>query len=553
MYTVRPKRAFKRVVPKQVGRFHHYHKLSAGKLATVPSNGYTGNDMGKAYQFPKVPATAPMPTVWIPELGGGFDSTEIGNWCQSRGFPMPNLTAVGVGGASNSYTGDPQSADVEVELDICNVIGAIFYMFGRPANIVVVFAPNTESGMPEAYQYVLANVKPGDTCSLSWGGPEDTYSASDIQTMEGLLQQLAAKGVTCTFASGDNGPDDGESRLVTDYPGCSAWGVDCGATTITLNSDGSIANQVPWNSGGGASGGGYSKIIAKPQWQTTVWTGKGSFRGEPDCTANGDPATGWDTPFGVIGGTSAVAPFMAAYFAGVNALLLAAGKAPLGLPCPAMYANESSCFTDIVTGSIGNGFPATAGWDTASGLGSVIGTAFAATVLGTALPPTPPPVTPPPVTSPPAQTSLTLAQVVAVIIAETTKLQGLNKGYRIVNLPQFIGQVGSAMAAAVQTSFQGEDMDNVENVETNVKPEINWGPIIQQLPGIIGTVVPVILQILQTLQQMKQPAAHFPGHGPGGGRWPFPGGYYPPPAGYYPPPYPGYPYYPPPAGTVVTG
>jgi kumamolisin len=443
-----------RVLAKPTGVFHHYHRLSLGKLATVPSNGYTGANMAKAYGFPSVPTTAPMPTVWIPELGGGFDSTEIANWCKSHSFPMPNLMAVGVGGATNSYTGDPQSADVEVELDIVNVIGTLAYMFGstRPANITVVFAPNTESGMPEAYQYVLANAKPGDTCSLSWGGPESSYSSSDIQTMESLLQQLAVKGITCTFASGDNGPDDGTSIPVTDYPGCSAWGVDCGATTITLNSDGSIANQVPWNSGGGASGGGYSKIIARPNWQSSVGVANG-YRGEPDCCANGDPATGWDTPFGVVGGTSAVAPFMAAYFAGVNALLLAAGKPPLGLPNALMYANEATCFTDVVTGSIGNGFPATTGWDTASGLGSIKGQAFASVALGgtaPAPPPTPPVPTSPPAPPPtPLPTGLSLAQVGAVMVKECQRLEANNPGIGIVHRPSFIAAVGQDLFNAI--------------------------------------------------------------------------------------------------------
>ena len=489
MYNVRPKThgALPHVVSN--GKFTTYHFRAVGKLATVPSTGYTGADMGKAYQFP-VGITAPMPTVWIPELGGGFDSTEIGNWCKSRGFPMPNLTAIGVGGATNSYTGDPQSADVEVELDICNVIGAISYMFGsKPANIVVVFAPNSESGMPEAYQYILANAKPGDTCSLSWGGPEDTYSSSDIATMESLLQQLATKGVTCTFASGDNGPDDGESKPVTDYPGCSAWGVDCGATTIVLNSDGSLYSQVPWNSGGGASGGGYSKIIYRPAWQNGL-INSGEFRSEPDCVANGDPATGWDTPFGVIGGTSAVAPFMAAYFAGVNALLMAAGKAPLGLPNALMYANEAGCFTDIVTGSIGNGFPATVGYDTASGLGSILGTAFATVAAGGAPIPVPPALPP----TPPS--GITLAQVITIISAELTKLESLNTGYAFVHKATFIAQVGAAIETYVTSQLGGSAAQRA----------INWGPIEAQLPTIINALLPIIINIIQSQQGQAQPA-----------------------------------------------
>jgi kumamolisin len=293
-------------------------------------NGYLARDLAALYELP-TGITAPVPTVWIPELGGGFDSTAIGTWCQQRGLPMPNLTSTGVLGATNQYSGDPNSADGEVVLDIAVVADTIPVMFnGRAANIAVVFAPNSIAGMVAAFQYVLANAKPGDSCSFSWGGPED---GATIAQLEPIFQQMAAKGISVTCASGDNGPDDGTSSPVTDYPGCSAWACDCGATTI--QSDGT---QVPWNSGGGASGGGFSKLVAKPSWQSSL---PGSYRGEPDCVAMGDPTNGWDTPFGPVGGTSAVAPFMAAVFAAINAQWISNGHGAIGLPDPLMYKYEA--------------------------------------------------------------------------------------------------------------------------------------------------------------------------------------------------------------------
>ena len=470
----------------------------------VPANGYTGADMAKAYQFPKVPTSAPLPTVWIPELGGDYDSTVIGNWCSSRSFPMPDLTSITAPG-SDPPVSDPNGADVEVGLDIVNVISAVWYMFGRAAKINVLFCDNSNIGMLAAYQYILANAKAGDTVSLSWGGPESMYGSSFIAQFEALLAQIAAKGITCTFASGDNGPDDGTGSPVTDYPGCSAYGVDCGATTIVLNSDGSLKSQVPWNSGGGASGGGFSKIVTQPSWQINITQNK--FRGEPDCVANGDPATGWDTPFGIVGGTSAVAPFMAAYFAGVNALLLTAGKAPLGLPNPLMYANEASCFTDVTTGGIGDGDNAGPGWDVASGLGSVIGTAFAATALtGQLPPPTNGGGTPPP-TSPSPLPVFTIAQILSIIEAEVTKLEGLNPGYAYINKASFIGQVGTAIEQAVNGTTGAQVME---------PKSINWGgvataikTIATELPGVIAALQPII-QALQGMQPAAAPKFPFP-------------------------------------------
>lgn len=484
---------------KRIGRDSKcHHDRWEALYKGMPATGYTGAQMAQAYQFPKVPATAPMPTVWIPELGGDYDSTVIGNWCSSRGFPMPNLRSMTTPG-SQPPVSDPNGADVEVGLDIVVNLATIYGMFSKPANINVLFCDNSNAGMLAAYNYILANGKPGDVVSLSWGGPETSYGEAAIAQFEALFVKLCANGITLTFASGDNGPDDGTSSPVTDYPGCSAYGVDCGATTITLNADGSLASQVPWNSGGGASGGGYSKLIAEPSWQkTNIPPGPNmasSFRidskfaltgrGEPDCVANGDPATGWDTPFGIVGGTSAVAPFMAAYFAGVNALLLAAGKAPLGLPNALMYANEATCFTDVVSGSIGGGDNATPGWDPASGLGSVIGTAFASVALGQA---------PPTVNPPPVQPVLSLQTVMIAIGAELNKLEVMNTGYAIVNKAQFIKQVGAAIVAALNSQLGA-----------NVEPKaINWQPILQQLPTIINTLLPIVIGILQS--QQPQPA-----------------------------------------------
>lgn len=376
-----------------------YYALRKGKLAHVPSNGYTGVDMAKAYRMTGLVKGLIPPTVHLVELGGTFDTARINNWCAQRGFPRPSIINTNQAGYTPSP--DPNGADVEVGLDICVVIGTVFAMFGTAANINVVNGGNSDSGFEWATGWVADNAKPGDTCGISWGGPENNFD--DIPAMEANFKRGSARGITFCCASGDNGPDDGTSAPVTDYPGCSAYAVDCGATTITLNPDGSLKSQTPWNSGGGASGGGLSKIIPKPAWQGFL---PGSYRGEPDVVANGDPATGWDTPFGVVGGTSAVAPFMAAFFAGINALLLNAGKSPPGLVNPFMYANEANIFTDITSGSIGSDVPpAATGWDEDSGLGSVIGDIFAKYATGSPapIPPTPqPPIPQPPAPQPPS-------------------------------------------------------------------------------------------------------------------------------------------------------
>jgi len=100
----------------------------------------------------------------------------------------------------------------------------------------------------------------------------------------------------------------------------------------------------------------------------------------PDVAGNADPATGYqvlvDGKRTVIGGTSAVAPLMAALTA---RLAQAAGK-HLGLLQSALYAGvrpgqPAAGLRDITTGSNG-AYHAGVGWDPCTGLGVPIGTAL---------------------------------------------------------------------------------------------------------------------------------------------------------------------------------
>jgi kumamolisin len=101
-------------------------------------------------------------------------------------------------------------------------------------------------------------------------------------------------------------------------------------------------------------------------------------RGVPDVAGDADPATGYqilvDGRSGVFGGTSAVAPLWAALIALINQQ---SGK-PLGFVNPALYAAAAAkTFHDITSGNNG-AYPAHAGWDACTGLGSPDGQALMA-------------------------------------------------------------------------------------------------------------------------------------------------------------------------------
>ena len=95
-------------------------------------------------------------------------------------------------------------------------------------------------------------------------------------------------------------------------------------------------------------------------------------RGVPDISAVADPETGYriflyDEVF-IIGGTSAVAPLLAAMNAVMNEEI---GK-NINFFLQKIYKAKSSSFNDIVSGDNGK-YKAVKGWDACTGLGTPVG------------------------------------------------------------------------------------------------------------------------------------------------------------------------------------
>ena len=141
---------------------------------------------------------------------------------------------------------------------------------------------------------------------------------------------------------------------------------------------------------------GSLNVINSSSSASPCQAGTGSYcREVPDVSADADPATGysiyWDGQWIGIGGTSAAAPLWAAFTALANASSGCNGT-PIGFANPALYkaaaSSYSSDFGDItsgnndITGTNGGKFTAGTGYDMASGLGTPIGSALAATLCG---------------------------------------------------------------------------------------------------------------------------------------------------------------------------
>ena len=355
--------------------------------AATPSS-YTPPQVAQAYAFP-AGTDGTGQTIAILEFGGGFAASDLQAYFSGLSLPVPSVTAVGVDGASNAPRSDPSGADGEVLLDI-EVAGSV----APAAAQVVYFAPNTDQGFVDAVSAAAHATPAPIVISISWGGPEDSWSAQSRTAVDQALSDAAALGITVTVAAGDNGSSDGvtDGKNHCDYPASSPYDLACGGTRLEADtSTGAISSETVWNNGasGGATGGGVSAIYGVPSWQAGAGvpaaSGTGG-RGVPDVAGNADPQTGYqvlvDGKRVVYGGTSAVAPLWAALIA---RLAQATGQR-YGLMQPVLYGGVTpgtavAGFHDIVTGNNG-AYSAGPGWDACTGLGSPSATDLLARLRG---------------------------------------------------------------------------------------------------------------------------------------------------------------------------
>ena len=198
------------------------------------------------------------------------------------------------------------------------------------AKIAVYFAPNTDKGFLDAITMAIHDKtnKPS-VISISWGGPEDTWTTQSLSSYDQAFQAAAALGVTIFCAAGDAGSGDGETdgKAHVDFPASSPNVAGCGGTKL-IAAGNAISSEQVWNEGtSSATGGGVSDFFPRPAYQSAAGVPPSANknhtkgRGVPDLAGDADPATGYvvrvDGQELVFGGTSAVAPL----WAGLTALL----------------------------------------------------------------------------------------------------------------------------------------------------------------------------------------------------------------------------------------
>jgi subtilase family serine protease len=277
--------------------------------------------------------------------------------------------------------------------------------------------------MMKAEKFIVDNHE-ATVITQSFGAAEQSFgSAQSLLNLRDAFTDAAANGVTVLASSGDGGSANSAKTPVknpvtfpfptVEWPASDPLVTAVGgtylctdpATGMTVNSGlppstcGAFpgVREIGWID----SGGGFSSVFAKPQYQDTLPAGSTPIttgRGVPDVsyqassrtgvlvydTAPGDATSGLACPDGtpcaagwyVVGGTSSSSP----QFGAIVAIADQVAGHGLGQINPTLYAlasgkNYGTYFYDVTTGNntadpAVTGYPATAGWDPVTGLGT---------------------------------------------------------------------------------------------------------------------------------------------------------------------------------------
>jgi kumamolisin len=370
-------------------------KPEAGLDPAAAPSSYTPPEVAQAYQWP-ASATGAGETIGIIELGGGYRQTDLTAYFKTLGLAAPAITAVSVDKGKNAPS-NASGADGEVMLDI-EVAASV----APGVKIVVYFTPNTDQGFTDAITTAVHDTTNNPSViSISWGGPESSWTSQAMTALDAACQSAAALGVTITVAAGDNGSTDGATGNNVDFPASSPHVLACGGTKLDAHGS-TLVSEVVWNelaNNDGATGGGVSNQFPLPSWQADAnvpgSAASSGGRGVPDVSGDADPNTGYtirvDGQTTVIGGTSAVAPLWAGLIAVANRQL----GTKVGFIQPAIYAAKAAAaFNDITEGNNG-AFSAAPGWDACTGLGSPKASALIPLLAPAGTIPTPAPTPPP--------------------------------------------------------------------------------------------------------------------------------------------------------------
>lgn len=398
-------------IPKTA--LHHFAAPpTQAECATIGLSCYTPQQMQKAYDmgplYAKGETGRGKKILIVDSFGSPTIQHDLDVFSATYHLPHTHVRVIQPSGKVPAW--DPKNQDMigwaeETTLDV-----ELAHTMAPGATIVLAETPVSETegltGLPEmmhAEQWAMDHHL-ADVISQSFGAGEGTFAhpRADIASVRYAFKEAARKHVTVLAASGDAGAADydvtGQHLLPYrqgSWPASDPLVTSVGGTQIFLDANGDrVKPDEVWNESAlfddsVAGGGDRSAVFSRPAYQNGVANVVHGSRGYPDVAMNAavyeSPILYWTIPGDItgyilgVGGTSAATPL----FAGFVAVADQVAHCDLGLLNPTLYAlhQPSSGLVDLTIGNNDTpavkGFPATPGYDLASGLGTIDGTKLA--------------------------------------------------------------------------------------------------------------------------------------------------------------------------------
>ncbi len=341
-------------------------------------------------------------TIGVAEFGEPYSMQDVANYAACAGLPTPNIQNINIDGTVAPGSGQGEAA---MDLELIAGLAPRAHILDYQANI-----DNTSfaQALLDVFNRVASDHKV-QVLSVSYGEYEGAFSASEQAAINRSLRSLAAEGISVFISSGDCGAfgERIKNIAVVSFPASAPYAIAVGGTHLQVSNNNTRTSETAWGqnsfiplcSNDWGSGGGVSQNSAfkRPAWQvgsgTTshydgssalVFTSPLNFtpvkapnglRQVPDVSAAAYPniAIYYQGTWLAAGGTSAAAPIWAAGTLLVDQGLAQQNKSLLG-GVPEIYtlANHTGNFHPFTDITVGNNlfYPATRGWDYATGWGS---------------------------------------------------------------------------------------------------------------------------------------------------------------------------------------
>ena len=333
---------------------------------SCPGASFCGSDMRAAY-YEGTTLTGKGQNIGLLEFLG-FDIADINTYYKNaKQKRTAKVIGISTDGSPITCYASQRCDDTEQTIDVTQALG-----MAPGVTAVYEYVSNTSDtamlGSMSSHKPLPLNL------SSSW-----YWTPVDPKSDNPFFQKFAAQGQSFFEAAGDGGAWHATS---TWWPMESPLVICVGGTDLVTKGAGKgWASETVWIDGGG---GISPDDFAIASWQklkgviTKANKGSTKYRNGPDVSANSnftfyvcaDQTTCTENEYG---GTSFAAPMFAGYLALTNQQAVAHGDKPPGFINPTIYplglgSGYHTDFHDITVGT--NGFPATKGYDLATGWGS---------------------------------------------------------------------------------------------------------------------------------------------------------------------------------------